>query len=171
VKRSHMALAFLLTLAGFFFQSALADVPASAPPARVLQRVLDLVNQARAQGQRCGLEQVPPADRLLPSKALQSAATAHARDMARHAYFEHRGRDGSEPKDRVRRAGYRPRLTGENIAFGPESAEEVVAGWLSSPGHCANLMDARFREMGVAVAQGARRGHSYWVQDLGEPMR
>ena len=63
--------------------------------------------------------------------------------------------------------GYRPRLTGENIAFGPESVEEVVAGWLASPGHCANIMDPRFREMGVAVALGRKRGHFYWVQDLG----
>ena len=61
------------------------------------------------------------------------------------------------------------RLVGENIAFGPESAEEAVAGWMASPGHCANIMDPRFREMGVAVAQGRKRGHFYWVQNLAEP--
>ena len=91
--------------------------------------------------------------------------------MARRDYFDHRALDGSEPKDRVRRAGYRPRLTGENIAFGPESAEEAVAGWMASPGHCANIMDPRFREMGVAVAQGRKPSHFYWVQDLAQPAR
>jgi uncharacterized protein YkwD len=90
--------------------------------------------------------------------------------MARNRYFEHRGRDGSQPKDRVRRAGYRSRLTGENIAFGPVSAEEVVAGWLDSPGHCANIMDSRFRDIGVGLASGRKRGEIYWVQTFGAPV-
>jgi uncharacterized protein YkwD len=90
--------------------------------------------------------------------------------MARKGFFEHRGLDGSQPKDRVLRAGYRPRISGENIAYGPESAEEVVAGWLASPGHCANIMDSRFEHMGIAVATGARRGRIYWVQTLGAPL-
>ena len=77
--------------------------------------------------------------------------------------------DGSEPRDRVRRAGYESRLTGENIALGPESAEEVVAGWLDSPGHCANIMDARFQDIGVGVATGRGRGQIYWVQNFGVP--
>ena len=62
------------------------------------------------------------------------------------------------------RAGYLPRLTGENIAFGPESAEEVVAGWMDSPGHCANIMDARFEHIGVGLATGRGRGRIYWVR-------
>ena len=49
-----------------------------------------------------------------------------------------------------------PRLTGENIALGPESAEEVVAGWLASPGHCANIMDDRFQHIGVGLSVGRR---------------
>ena len=67
------------------------------------------------------------------------------------------------------RAGYQPRLTGENIAFGPESAEEAVAGWLDSPGHCANIMDPRFQHIGVALATGRGRGRIYWVQEFGAP--
>ena len=89
--------------------------------------------------------------------------------MARKKYFEHRGSDGSQPKERVLRAGYESRLTGENIAFGPESAEEVVAGWLASPGHCANIMDARFADIGVGLSIGHKRGQIYWVQDFGAP--
>ena len=89
--------------------------------------------------------------------------------MARRKYFEHEGRDGSQPKDRVQRAGYKSRLTGENIALGPESAEEVVKGWLDSPGHCANIMDARFQDIGVGVATGRGRGQIYWVQNFGAP--
>lgn len=89
--------------------------------------------------------------------------------MATRGYFAHRGKDGREPRDRVRSAGYAARLTGENIAMGPESAEEVVAGWLQSAGHCANLMDGRFRHMGIGVAAGSKPGQIYWVQTLGAP--
>jgi uncharacterized protein YkwD len=93
----------------------------------------------------------------------------HARDMARKKFFEHRGSDGSSPKDRVLRTGYEPSLSGENIAYGPESAEEAVAGWLASPGHCANIMESRFQQIGVGVATGNKRGRIYWVQDFGAP--
>jgi uncharacterized protein YkwD len=90
--------------------------------------------------------------------------------MARKNFFEHRGSDGSQPKDRVLRAGYRSRLTGENIAYGPESAEEVVSGWLASPGHCANIMESRFQDIGVGLAIGRDRRQIYWVQNFGAPV-
>lgn len=161
----------MLLLVGALLQPAQADLPATSRPTAIEQRVLELVNEARSRGQRCGREHFPAAEPLSLARPLRSAADAHARDMARRSYFEHRAMDGSQPKDRVLRAGYRPRLTGENIAFGPESAEEVVAGWLESPGHCANLMDQRFIDMGVDVALGRQRGHFYWVQVLGAPLR
>jgi uncharacterized protein YkwD len=141
----------------------------SLPAARVQQQVLDLVNLARARGRNCGTERFAPSGPLVISDRLYRAARAHARDMARRNYFAHQGRDGKSPRDRVVREGYKLRLTGENIAFGPETAAEVVEGWLGSPGHCANIMDPRFRDMGVAVALGSKRGHFYWVQELGLP--
>lgn len=150
---------------------------AAAPPATasgqstqiVIQRVLELVNKARSEGRRCGQESFAPTAPLAEAPPLTAAALAHASDMAARDAFAHRGSDGSEPRDRVRRAGYAPRLTGENIASGPESAEEVVAGWLASPGHCANIMDARFRHTGVGFAAGRRDGRLYWVQTFGAP--
>jgi uncharacterized protein YkwD len=153
---------------------------ASAAPARdavvaresratINARVISLVNAARSKGARCGSARRPSVPPLREMPELKEAATRHARDMARTNYFEHRGRDGSEPKDRVLRAGYRARLTGENIAYGPDSAEEVVAGWLASPGHCENIMDARFEHIGVGFAVGRGRGRVYWVQNFGAP--
>jgi uncharacterized protein YkwD len=61
-------------------------------------------------------------------------------------------------------------LVGENIAYGPKSADEVVQGWLDSPGHCENIMDPRFAEMGIAFAAGhsSLRG-LFWVQLLVAP--
>jgi len=137
--------------------------------AAVRARVVELVNAARSSSRKCGSARVAAAPPLSASPKLNDAAAGHARDMARRNYFEHRGTDGTQPKDRVLRAGYQPRLTGENIAFGPESAEEVVAGWLASPGHCANIMDARFQHIGVGLSTGRGRGRIYWVQNFGAP--
>ena len=132
-------------------------------------RVVELVNTARSHSRRCGSMRFAAAPPLSVSRKLNDAAAGHARDMARRKFFDHRGADGSQPKDRVMRAGYRPRLTGENIAFGPESAEEAVAGWLASPGHCANIMDSRFQHIGFGLATGRGRGRIYWVQNFGAP--
>jgi uncharacterized protein YkwD len=70
----------------------------------------------------------------------------------------------------VRAAGYQEKLVGENIAYGPTTADEVVQGWLGSPGHCENIMNPQFAEMGIAYAAGqaSKRG-LYWVQLLAAP--
>jgi uncharacterized protein YkwD len=159
--------ALLLLVAGG--AGAAEALVARAPAGEVRQRVLDLVNQARSQGRRCGAEQFPSAAPLAWAPPLEAAAQSHAADMARREYFAHRGKDGREPRDRVRDAGYASRLTGENIAFGAESAEEVVAGWLASPGHCANIMDPRFRHTGIGFATARTAGHIYWAQTFGSP--
>ena len=135
----------------------------------VRARVIELVNEARAHRRKCGSERFSAAPPLAVSRKLNDAAAIHARDMVKKKFFDHRGSDGSQPKDRVLRTGYLPRLTGENIALGPESAEEVVAGWLDSPGHCSNIMDARFQEIGVGLSVGKKRGQIYWVQTFGAP--
>src|SRR4029077_6036988 len=83
----------------------------------VLARVAELVNAARSNGRKCGSEWFAAAPSRDASQTLNEAAAGHARDMARRKFFEHRGSDGSQPKDRVLRAGYHPRLTGENIAY------------------------------------------------------
>jgi uncharacterized protein YkwD len=90
--------------------------------------------------------------------------------MAQHNYFEHEDLAGHSPADRVRAVGYQEKLVGENIAYGPKTADEVVRGWLDSPGHCENIMDPRFAEMGIAYAAGraSKRG-LYWVQVLADP--
>jgi uncharacterized protein YkwD len=150
--------------------SAAVTVKANSPDA-VLERVFQLVNAARSGARRCGRRGVGSAPPLRPSRALTLAAQDHAHDMVRRRYFDHAGSDGSAPKERVRRRGYEPRLTGENIAYGPESAEEVVAGWLRSPGHCENIMDARFHDTGLALDVDRRSGAVYWVEDFGTKLR
>jgi len=134
-------------------------------------RALQLVNQVRAEGARCGARPFAPAPPLTLSNTLADVALGHASDMAEHNYFEHQDLAGQSPADRVRAVGYREKLVGENIAYGPQTVEEVVQGWLDSPEHCENIMDPRFAEMGLGYAageSGERRG-LYWVQLLAAP--
>ena len=135
------------------------------------QRVLDLVNQARATPRYCGNTAFNAARPLRWNDSLAEASRLHAEDMARYNYFSHSGRDGSNPAQRVERAGYRYRATGENIAAGWQmKPEDAVAGWIKSPGHCANLMNPAFTEMGVAFAVDPRSEMGvYWTQTFGTP--
>ena len=149
---------------------AVAVAAAPGPSAPLASRALQLVNDVRARGTRCGSRTFAPVAPITLSGTLAGVASGHASDMAMHDYFQHEDLAGHSPADRVRAVGYRESLVGENIAYGPESVEEVVQGWLDSPGHCENIMDPRFAEMGIAYAAGrsARRG-LFWVQVLAEP--
>lgn len=137
---------------------------------QVAERMLALVNTARAEPRRCGGKAFGAAPPLAWNQVLERAAAQHARDMATHDYFNHEGRDGTSPAQRLERAGYRYRISGENIAAGQLSVEAAVAGWIKSPGHCANLMDVGFQEMGAAFAVNAQSAMGiYWAQVFGAP--
>ena len=147
-----------------------ADLPSTENFDATLERAVMQVNAARQQGRRCGQRYLPSAGPVHLSAMLSDIAAGHARDMATHHYFDHRDHDGHSPADRVRAGGYRERLVGENIAFGPLSAADAVDGWLNSAPHCENLMDPRFKEMGISYARssGSRPG-VYWVQLFADP--
>jgi uncharacterized protein YkwD len=134
------------------------------------RRMLDLVNQARASPRRCGNKSFGSARPVRWNEALALSSRLHSEDMARFNYFSHQGRDGSSPAQRVERAGYRHRATGENIAGGQMEPEEAIAGWIKSPGHCANLMNPAYTDMGAAFAvdRGSELG-VYWTQEFGSP--
>jgi uncharacterized protein YkwD len=143
------------------------DFPTTKETKSIERDVLELVNQARAQARKCGNAAFKPAPPLQLSAMLNRAALAHALDMARNNHFEHEGTDGSTPADRVARAGYRWRNVAENIAAGAPNAASVVDGWLKSPGHCANIMGAQYREMGIAFAlEPKSEAGIYWAQEF-----
>jgi uncharacterized protein YkwD len=162
---------------GDSWQLVFAEPVVEAPPIPLpdLQEsgrvILALVNAARAEGRSCGANAYAAAPALAWNGQLAEAALAHSRDMAAHAYFNHTGRDASVAATRAARAGYRFLRVGENIAYGQESAQDVVAGWLASPGHCANIMNPVFTEMGSAFAAGVdgKRMRIYWTQEFGTP--
>jgi uncharacterized protein YkwD len=144
-------------------------VPSSHEAPRLAARALELVNEARSQPRRCGSRSFAPAPPVTLDGTLDNVAFGHAVDMAEHNYFEHEDLAGHTPADRVRAVGYREKLVGENIAFGPRTAEEVVQGWLDSPGHCENIMDPRFAQMGIAYAAGHAKRGLFWVQVFVQP--
>ena len=136
-------------------------------PAMLDIEALAAINAARAAPRNCGEERFEAAAPLRWNDALTQAALAHSSDMAAHRYFSHTEKNGSVVDDRASRAGYAWRRIGENIAAGQKSVAEAVASWLDSPGHCANIMNPGFDEMGLAIAVNPQRGRVYWTQVLG----
>jgi uncharacterized protein YkwD len=136
----------------------------------LLAKVLVILNSIRAEGGRCGGMDYPPSPPLERSARLDRAAQAHADDMASNSFLAHAGSDGSNPGDRVSGAGYEWRVVAENVASGQTSADDVAATWLESAGHCANLMDAKYSETGIAYALNPGDGRDiYWVQVYARP--
>ena len=104
------------------------------------------------------------------SDALAASADAHSADMANNNYFDHKDRDGRTPGDRAELAGYDFQQIGENIAAGQDSVRKVVDGWLTSSGHCANLMNPQFRDLGAAYAVDPKSDAGiYWTALFGAP--
>jgi uncharacterized protein YkwD len=134
-----------------------SPVPSTVNKAVLLQ----LVNDARKKGCNCGKTWYAPAPALTWNDQLEKAAYNHSSDMYQKKYFSHSGSDGSGIGERISAAGYNWKYYGENIAAGYPTEKEVVSGWLSSPGHCSNIMNKNYKEMGVA------RVGDYWTQDFG----
>jgi uncharacterized protein YkwD len=155
----------------------LLATPVSLPGGRdavlIRRQILDLVNQARASGRRCGSKAYAAAAPLALNTMLSSAAYSHSQEMATSGVFDHRGREGSTPVTRVERAGYGGYIiVGENIAAGAMTAAEVTQGWLDSPAHCENIMDPRFSEIGIAFAVNPSSPELvYWTQEFAAPAR
>lgn len=132
--------------------------------------VLAAVNAARAQARQCGSGSMAPAPSVAWNQALADAASRHSADMAVRNFFSHTGSDGSDVGSRAREAGYGWTSVAENIAGGPSTVAQAMNGWLASPGHCANIMGAGFRDVGLAcVTQADSRYTRYWTLVLARP--
>lgn len=102
-------------------------------------------------------------------KGCELAAQEHAYDMAFFQYFDHRGRDGSTPMQRLDRYGVFGFAVSENIAVGDDDIEKIVQSWMDSPGHRANILDPQLTHTGVGIAlsEGNSTGYGndiYYVQ-------
>jgi uncharacterized protein YkwD len=122
---------------------------------------------------------------LRPNGDLQASAQRHSSEMSAGDYFEHDGPGGSTPLSRMRAAGYifSSRIgyaVGENIAWGTlwlATPKAIVAGWMASPGHRANILDATFKDTGVGVSPhpvaslANGQAGAIYTQDFGRIMR
>ncbi|MGW7441471.1 CAP domain-containing protein [Streptomyces sp. NPDC054849] len=126
----------------------------AAPATGAAAAVLSLVNQERAAA-GC------PAVTL--NAKLTKAAQDHSADMASHSNMSHTGSDGSDPGQRITRAGYTWSTYGENVAYGYSTPEKVMEGWMNSPGHRQNILNCSFKEIGIGLAQP----NNYWTQAFG----
>ncbi len=134
-----------------------ADWGAAKP--ELADRVVALVNGFRA---RHGLRP------LHQTSTLTGAATWKARHMAKYGYMSH---DDPAPPvsrstaQRIAACGYGGGAWGENIAYGYSTPEQVVDGWLNSPGHRANIVSGSYNAIGVGAA--AHGGRMFWAQAFG----
>ena len=145
--------------------------------------ILTTINAARAVARDChdgkGLVSAAPA--LTWNDELYAAAYEHSNDLASSDTFSHYGSgtasdvtgsnngNASSFDERIEANGYVNYSTiGENVAGGHVSIEDTVQAWINSPAHCANLMNANFKEVGVAVATNPSSTYGiYWTQNFG----
>lgn len=172
MRKSLVAILFLgvaLTFTACELDDLIPSIEEEAVEAEVsaapqnMARMLALVNDLRSEGCRCGSNYMPPVGPVSWSADLEQAALRHANDMQVNDFFDHTGSDGTKVSDRVSQAGYEWQTVGENIAWGYRDIETVFAGWRDSPGHCRNMMNGNFREMGSAQVG------KYWVQAFARP--
>ena len=157
----------LLAAVVFALLPARAAETLHADTGAVAARVVAATNELRAEH---GLRA------LSTQRNLEHAAREFAQYMARTARYGHEA-DGREPWQRAQAAGYEYCVVLENVAYHYDSrgfataalAQHVVDGWKKSPGHRANMLDARVADTAVAIAQGERNGYYYAVQLFGLP--
>ncbi len=112
--------------------------------------VLCLVNRKRAENGESPLKL---------STQLEEAAEGHCQELIADDYFAHVSPSGETPVDRIRETGYIPNsnvgyVIGENLAWGTyqlSTPQAIVAAWIASPGHLANILEAQYTETGIGV--------------------
>jgi uncharacterized protein YkwD len=101
---------------------------------------------------------------------LRCAARLHSLDMATNNFFSHTGTGGTTFTQRIEAQGYTSwSAAAENIAAGSSTASAAVAQWMSSTaGHCGNIMNPAYEDIGIGVAYDASSTYGwYWTQDFG----
>lgn len=112
--------------------------------------VINLVNKARINVDEAV---------LVKNELLQKAAEKKAQDMIDNDYFAHVSPDGKDPWFWIESQGYDYRLAGENLAINYSNTKEQQKAWMDSPLHRKNILNADYREIGVAVKEGVIDGH------------
>ena len=133
------------------------DVPEieEAIPQLGLARVM--LAQVNKQRRSAGLSE------LSLSQELTKVAQIKAEDMRDQGYFGHTSPNYGSPFEMMQEFGINYGTAGENIAQGQPSVESVMAGWMNSSGHRANILNENFTQLGVGYCID-EAGNTYWVQ-------
>jgi uncharacterized protein YkwD len=134
-----------------------ADTPAAGGSRQAMRDAVDcLINQ-----QRTG-RHLPA---LHGSSQLDRSAQGWTNTMVTNGIFTH----GTDFAARISAVGYVWTSAGENIATGFQTPRQVVSAWMASPGHCRNILDPTFADVGTGVSTHrlAQYGPSTWTQDFG----
>ncbi|MGI6562876.1 MAG: SafA/ExsA family spore coat assembly protein [Clostridia bacterium] len=129
-------------------------VPQQTKYTSEVNEVIRLVNVER---QKNGLKP------LTSNWELSRVAQYKSQDMANKGYFSHQSPTYGSPFDMMRNFGIRYSSAGENIAYGYSTPAQVMNGWMNSPGHRANILNASFTQIGVGIATNSK-GTKYWTQ-------
>lgn len=125
--------------------------------------LVDLANEDRAdEGTQA----------LVMNEKLVYAAQLKANDMAEKSYFAHTSPEGLTPWHWFGEAEYDYLYAGENLAVNFNRSEDVERAWMNSPLHRANILNARYKEIGIATAEGTYKGKrtTFVVQMFGTPL-
>lgn len=131
-----------------------APAPAPGPTNPTAAEFVTLVNQHRAS---LGL------GILTWHAEAAGVGQTHSQDMVNRGFFSHINPDGETPWDRLAEAGITYTTAGENIAYGYATASAVLAAWLSSPGHKANIENPNFTHHGIGLVG------TYWTHVFIKP--
>lgn len=139
-----------------------------APPPLSLDNYLDISSENldpdniwRLGNQMREIEGQTP---LARSDLLNQAAQLKVEDMFQRQYFAHESPDGQDISELVERVGYDFILVGENLALGNfQNEEELIDGWMNSPGHRQNILNQRYQEIGIAVKRGEFQKQVVWL--------
>jgi uncharacterized YkwD family protein len=140
-------------------QANQAAAPSSANVGAYEQQVVDLVNKERAAAGLSALKM---------NTKLAGVAEKKAEDLRDNNYFDHQSPTYGSPFDMMKQFGITYSAAGENIAKGQKTPSDVMNGWMNSPGHRANILNANYTEIGVGYVTDSN-GTTYWVQHFIRP--
>lgn len=166
----------LLVLMSLLVLVACGRTPPVSPSTRPtglnseLQTLLSLVNEARTVQRECGSKTFVATEALVLNDKLTLAAQKHSQDMDVTGKLSHTTPSGALNYSsgttfdaRIKQEGYTFKTAGENVAWGFSTPESVFKAWLESEGHCRNIMNPAFTEIGLG------KTGSYWAQSFAAP--
>ncbi len=110
---------------------------------------------------------------LAENSLLDQAALAKAQNMFAEDYWAHYAPSGKDPWGFITGAGYKFSYAGENLARNFYTSSDVVSAWMASPSHKENMINPKYKEIGIAVAEGVLKGQktTLVVQEFGTPIQ